>query len=60
MVEKRIVTKGKGGEVLKIVEHHNLDDENRQKQIDFRFGFVLGVLATVLVFGVTLLRFARF
>jgi len=60
MVEKRIVTKNKAGEVVKIVEHHDLDAEKRQSQADFRFGVAIGVLASVLVFGVALARFVRF
>lgn len=54
MVEKRIVTKNKVGEVVKIVEHHDLKAETRRA---FNSGLCLGVAATVLVFAFALARY---
>ena len=45
MVEKRIVTKNKAGEVLKIVEHHDLDLERKRRLAEWRFVFCMGMLA---------------
>lgn len=54
MVEKRIVTKNKIGEVVKIVEHHDLNAERRAY---LGYGVSIGVVVTVLIFALALARF---
>ena len=60
MVEKRIVTKNKDGEVIKIIEHHDPNAEQKALDAKWRVGFVEGVIVTALLFGLALARFARF
>lgn len=60
MVEKRIVTKNRDGEVVKIIEHHDLRAEkNRLGKLivsAILFGLVIGILITTSV----VLYFIRF
>lgn len=60
MAGKRIVTKNKDGEVVQIVEEHDLDAEQKHSDARWCYGFALGVLATALIFGFAFARFARF
>ena len=57
MVERRIVTKNKAGEVIKIVEHHDPNAEHKLRLSYLRFGVAIGSILTALVMLAAVSRF---
>jgi hypothetical protein len=44
MVEKRVVTKDKNGEVVNVIEHYDLTLEHKQKMATYRIILCIGLL----------------
>ena len=56
MIEKRVVTKDRNGEVVKTVEHHDLTTERKERMAQIKFAFLLGIF----VAGIVLNSLARY